>query len=400
MNQYRKKEGFIVVGVVALIGLLGYRLATSNHPAKTSIQSVVNRPVSHIISQPITYYKKGDPETLGFDKIDLGVGAGLKVSEQGDVLFKYAGSVIKLPGLGVAIAPRPPLFFRLRRKDGSVTDFPGAKNAFLTAKGRLFVIYDGVAGTRLEIDGKKVFDSKTEANGTAITAALRSIEAVTDDAIFYRSGDKGVISYLSPEMKLEQIPLPPNTAIMKIRSSSQLGTFLSLSQEDSIEENTPKYSKAKFVDGRVEIISFPSDCEDPSIAVCKDRVYFVPSKWPANNRIIEWHNNGYEPLPTIPGTVNSEVLNSNSSREFIIRGSEKSPDLKLSQGSPFWGVDYLVSHGQYYKMEKLMSRFKIPSGQLGLNSANAYFLGENGDIVVGAEFADGSHLYYLRRTAP
>ena len=383
MNKKSWMVGLWVVVIGALVGAKSFLSMNKKPQSEKPNAPPVERPS---IKNAASFYKKGDPATLTFSKIDLGAASSVKLSDNGDLLYRWHDD----HKLGKPV-------YRLRHHDGSMTDFPDAKKVFLTPQGKVLALFGDKGNFRLDLNGATIFNATSSVNGRAISDALQSIEAVTDEGIFVRTGEAGVISYLTFEMKLKPITLPANTSILGIRSSPDLGTFFSLSQKDEHDENGPSYSLAKFKEGSIEPLVLPLECPNPTMTLSRNHVYLVSSESAGNWSVVDYYNGAFELLPNIPNAAGATLLVSNSHHEFIYKTSEQMQAQHL--GNQFQQTEYFVSDDKYYDLSKILYTLKIFSnGMQNLSLNNEYRITQEGNIVVNTHKAAGDHLYLLQRS--
>ena len=332
MNKGQRMIGLWVGALGILISakaILTYTKSSPDHQPPVLQSDYSSKPA------PAVYYKKGDPAEITFTAIDLGTATNLKLSEQSDLLYRWHDDK-------TLAKPR----YRLRRKDGTITNFPLAKKVFLTPGGKVFAYYQDANGCHLDQDGKMILAGT---NASPVSTFLQSIETVTDEAIFFRLRNGSISCKIGTDMSIGQVQVPTNATVLSIRSSSGLGTFLSISQKDPDETVPPTYSYAKFVLGRLETQFLHLDFPNPTMTMCKDHVYLVSDTPGAAWQMLDLHNRVYSRMPAIPNTAGASLVTANSSHDFIFGISE--PTHRI--GNAFELKEYFVTGGKYFALSTL-----------------------------------------------
>lgn len=406
LNLLKRKRSVIALVAIIAIAIFGvvtfkqYRSTVSLNKIRADRQKRLRSGTRSLLPGP--YLTPGDPKSLKFETIDLGLtdGHSVQISDKGDVLYRWSGDGNRqfdyIDGLGKkATSVRNPFpNYRLRRSDRKITDFK-AKRAFLAPNGVVTAITSDKAGYRLEQNGKVVLDPSNPRTSSQPNLILKNVVAATNDLLFLDTKSKGIDFYLDADFVLKRIDLSRNQSV-QILGMSKSETYLRVQEQGAGELGSPSFAFAKFRDGKIELQASPPECPNPTQTITKECLYLTPDGTIADSIIHEFRYGKVTKLPSLPNSVRMSILSANSSREFIVDSLEMNPNLKLRKFVPYKSAFYFVSKGAFYSLASLRSALNLPEVPYS-GVSEKFTIMEDGKILAILNLESGPHLYLLIR---
>jgi hypothetical protein len=338
---------------------------------------------------------KGNPSDLKFEKIDLGIGEIVSVSEEGDVLYRWYGNQPlrekskDVDGFERVYLKLPNPEYRARLKNGTVRPLGNKREFRMSRSGSIYEVERPDDGPfRIWKDGKLVYESPRNESGDGIAYSWSSQSQITDDLINCNLVTTFRFQFVNG--KIERHDLPQKASSNVIATSSLLGTFI----KDSSNESEPS-SITLLRNGAEKKIQAPFS--QLGMVASKTALYLNSSLGTGRN-VLKYENGRFEPIPHPPDSVYFDVQSANSRQDMLASSYSLDPEsVERNLRWPYIAESYYISKGIAYSLPQLL----ISNGlELGENKEISYRnqVCEDGSLVIEYADHDFKHVLLLRRT--
>ena len=336
---------------------------------------------------------QGDPQSLRFEKVDLGVGYLQAISEGGDVLYTFFGNqAIEFPikdsdgfmRTGIKTGKGQ---LRFRKSDGSVQDLSSFANAYLSRSGKLFEL--GPPGSLLvKYNGKTLHESNGFSSGfSGVT--------ITNDGIFPPGSHESQFlfgkNFEIHEQKMEVSRRPRFTRLDT--ESSEIGTIGSVFGAEF------KFDQIAIAhDGSINFVDLPESLPMTKMMGSKSAFYLhagqsIPSP------LYEFRNGKFSQTPLPPAIYSFNLFGASSQGNFLMEVSRFDPTLKGKSANSYHSQKVYVHDGKYFDLKSILHSVGLDDAQSRYPdfATQPNMMDENGDFIVVANEDDYQHIYLLKR---
>ncbi len=394
------------VAVMATLCWVGYRYYDNTVGLAKRFEETRSKYLrGELPNLPGPYVTEGVATDLKFEKIDLGIGTAVEMSEDGDILYKWYGDKpIEVPirdldgfeRIGLDLA-KP--IFRLRKKDGTFKDFPSAFDVRLTPGGRVFEIVGTDSDFSILKDGKEIYSHSSKA---PVSTGQKGVQywsnqtKITDWGIFPNESSESNMLFGANDT-FTFVNRSKEPYVFSAASSSELGVIGIPSYSDTKSKIFPTNSLPIITAKGTTFYPLPSELSRPVVTAGKSVVALYNS---LNNpsRVFQFKDKAISVLPIVRGVVNANATSINSKGEYVLEVVRIKSNANRSVFPPH-NFCVLISGGKSYDLAKILAANGIQDQALGghLGYGPSRHIDENGDLLLNACFDDFQRVVLLRR---
>lgn len=338
--------------------------------------------------------KDGNPSDLKFEKVDLGIGEIVSVSEDGDVLYKWYGdqplrkNEKDVDGFERTYLSLPPPIYRVRTRNGVYRTIENENKVQMSRSGAIYTILrNSDSPTKILKDGKILYEGLR--SGPSSELDWNYGARITDDLVTNSNHSPYRFQFVNGKTERHDLQKPTSTNI--IAESSSLGTFI----RDNPTESWGHTSRITLLKNGIEQ-RIEAPISEYGMVSSKTALYLNPSFGRSTN-VLKYEEGRFEQIAHPNDSVYFEVTSANSKHDMLANShSLDAKRLKSKLLFPYRVEHLYISDGRSYSLSAHLDVSGLGIKQIEWPSYRS-FICEDGSFVIEYADHDFKHVLLLRR---